>query len=428
MSQRNASGCLLSLRLRNALFRTVAVLLCTAVVVGQAVRDRAGPDPYTKGEPARLAKAGYVNLGPFEFGTDQTTGIIENLLGTEPLMWVETKHFRLGCALPPLVMKGREPWRKDWQKRIKVELAELRKVLPGIKKKPKVLDPWLRTHLYAQRLEKLYRDVLDVLAVEESWFGHGGSAAVAENYRGEGPFLGMKNKFTVLILRTKSSHARYTRAFLGYEMPEPIRFHDIQFGSMYWGCSTESANGLFHIDPALHAGLTFNIAHNLYTAFRGFTHDLPAWVTTGLGHWHARQVSPRFPTYDRKHAEDEDPRSPFWDWEMRVHGLVKNDVFEAGSAFVDRSDAGQFGVEQHIQSWAFVDYLLKNKKPQFATFINRLKDPFHERRKLPTPVELRVRQRDAVKEAFACKVDGLDTAWRSAVLSEKPKRRRRRSP
>lgn len=397
----------------------------TLPALGQRVK--AGPDPYTKNQPDLLAKAGYENLGPFAFGTGQTSGGIEELLGTEPLMWVETKHFRIGCSLPSMKVKGREPWRRDWQKQIAAEIKELRTVMPGIKKKPKQLDPWLRTHLYALRLEKIYRDVSGVLGVDDSWFPTRRREAISpKEYRGKGPFFGMTEKFTVLILRTGASHARYTRAYHGLEMAEPIRIHDAKHGSLYWGCSAENANGLFHIDHALHANLAFNIAHNLYSSFRGFGHDMPAWVVTGLGHWHARRVTPRFPTYDRKDERDREERSAFWEWDTRVHGLVKNKVFEAVAPFIDRLDAGKFGVEQHMQSWALVDFLLVHKKPQMCTFLHTMKDPFHGRRRMPTEEELLVRQREALIQAFDCDVSAIEVAWRSAVLSTKSKKRRRR--
>lgn len=409
---------------RCALTALLGVAL-TLPALGQRVK--AGPDPYTKNQPDLLAKAGYENLGPFAFGTGQTSGGIEALLGTEPLMWVETKHFRIGCSLPSLKIKGREPWRRDWQKQIAAEIKELRAVMPGIKKKPKQLDPWLRTHLYALRLEKIYHDVSGVLGVDDSWFPTRRREAISpKEYRGKGPFFGMTEKFTVLILRTGASHARYTRAYHGLEMAEPIRIHDAKHGSLYWGCSVENANGLFHIDHALHANLAFNIAHNLYSSFRGFGHDMPAWVVTGLGHWHARRVTPRFPTYDRKDERDREERSAFWEWDTRVHGLVKNNVFEAVAPFIDRLDAGKFGVEQHMQSWALVDFLLAHKKPQMRTFLHTMKDPFHERRRMPTAEELLVRQRQALIQAFECDVSEIEVAWRSAVLSTKSKKRRRR--
>lgn len=411
-----------------ALVLGLCVMLGLAGAVrGQGQRVKAGPDPYTNNQPKLLAKAGYANLGPFEFGTKQTTGTIEELLGTEPLMWVETEHFKLGCSLPPIALKGREDWRPAWRKQIDAELKELRRVFPGIKKKVKVLDPWLRTHLYAMRLEKIYDEVCEVLGVDDTWFPtRPGEAIAPKEYRGIGPFFGMKNKLTVLLLRTGASHARYMRAYHGFEMKEPMRMHDVEYSCMYWGCSTETAGGLFHIDHALHANLAFNVAHNLYTSFRGFGHELPAWVVTGLGHWHARKVTPRFPTYDRQHDKDEDPRSAFWEWDVRVHGLVKNNVFEEVAPFIDRLDAGKFRVEQHMQSWALVDFLIKHKHPQLRAFLMEMKDPFHARRRLPTAQELLVRQREALVRAFDCDVEDLEVAWRSAVLATKSKKRRRR--
>lgn len=389
------------------------------------IQVEAPPDPYTKNDPAVLKQLGYESLGPFAFGTNQTSESIETLLGTEPLMWVETEHFRLGCALPGIPMKGREEWRRGWQKKVYAELLELRATLPSIKKKPKQLDPWLRTHLYALRLEKLYSEVSQLLGVEDAWFPmQRGDAARRQAFRGNGPFLGMAEKFTVLILRTKASHARYMRAYHGFEMGEPMRMHDLPFGCLYWGCSLETANGLFRQDPALHANAVFNIAHNLYTSFRGYGHDLPAWIATGLGHWHSRRVSPRFPTYDRKDDRDEDARSAFWQWDLRVQGLVKHNVFEQTETFIERLDAGKYGVEQHMQSWALVRYLLQEKKPQFVSFLHRMKDPFHAMRRLPTPQELLTRQRAVLEEAFGCEVKDLDTEWRADELATKRRKRR----
>jgi len=403
----------------------VAASLATTGARAQGLRVKASPDPYTKNDPALLQQLGYENLGPFEFGSNQSCASIENLLGTEPLMWVETKHFRLGCSLPGIPVKGLEDWRRDWQKSLYKEIAELRKVFPKLKKKPKNLDPWLRTHLYAMRLERIYGEVMDVLGVDDAWFPDDiESIYPPEKYRGKGPYCGMANKFTVLLLRTGASHARYTRAYHGFEMAEPMRIHDLAFGSLYWGCSAESANGLFYNDWALHANLAFNVSHNLYTGFRGFTHDLPAWIATGLGHWHARRVAPRFPTYDRKDDQDKDPRSPFWQWGERVRGLVKNKVFEDCGQFVERLDAGKYGIEQHMQAWALVSYLLEYKKPQFAMFLHRMKDPFHAMRRLPTGQELLVRQHDSLALAFDANIDAIDVEWRASVLSKKKKRRR----
>ena len=412
--------------------RVCALVLATGVALisalpAQGQRQKAGTDPYTGGDADAIARLGYESLGPFELGTGHDTLAVENLLGTEPLVWIETRHFRIGCALSPLRLRGQQDWSKEWIKKVKVELDELREKLPKgkLKKRVKTLDPWLRAHLMAQRLEKLYAEVRDVLDRDDEWFANGErDPRKAEEFAGLGPYLGMKEKYTVLMLQKGGSLARYTRQYRGREMEQPIRHHDQAFGSMYWGCSLESANNLFQGDYALHASLAFNVAHNLYTGYRCFGHDLPPWLVTGLAHWHARNVSPRFPVYDRKDDGDKRDRSPFWDWDARVKGLIKHDVFEPLGDLVAHDSAGSFGIEQHMQAWAVVDYLMASKPKQLAKFVHELKSPFHGRVRMPTKEELQQRQQQAFAAAFGSEVQVVDAAWRKDASSKKKKRRR----
>ena len=76
------------------------------------------------GEEAALDRAGYVSFGPFAFGHEHNSRMVTELLGTEPLLWIETAHFRIGCALAELPLKGSESWSRDWIKRTKAELAD----------------------------------------------------------------------------------------------------------------------------------------------------------------------------------------------------------------------------------------------------------------------------------------------------------------
>ncbi len=403
------------------------VALLAQAVCGQAAKGRAGPDPYTRGEQAAVEALGYVSLGPFSIGTGHDTASVEALLGTEPLVWIETAHFRIGCALSPLRLRGQQEWSKEWIKKVRVELDELREKLPKgrLKKRVKTLDPWLRAHLMAQRLEHLYAEVLQVLGRDDAWF----QAAVydarkADTFTGVGPYLGMREKYAVLMLQKGSSIARYTRQHRGGEMKEPIRHCDLAFGSIYWGCSEESANGLYKGDYALHSNLVFNVANNLYSGYRCFGHNLPAWLVTGLSHWHSRRVSPRFPVYDRRDDADTRDRSPFWDWDSRVRGLVANDVFGSLDALMKVPTAGQFGIEQHMQAWAVVDHLVQTRGDQTASFLHDLKSPFHARARMPTDEELARRQAEAFERSFGCEPAALDAAWREGVKTRKRGRKR----
>src|SRR5262245_20697831 len=154
-------------------------------------------DPYTKDDPGAKEKAGYASYGPFRFGDDHTTSQIETTLGGIPLIWVETEHFKLGSALPEHALTGDAAE----SKKLKKELERLAERLPDVKVKVKKLDPWLRLHLFAQRLEDLYAGFLTRFRLAESDFPTAppdASKKQAGGYMGEGRYLGMPAKFTVL--------------------------------------------------------------------------------------------------------------------------------------------------------------------------------------------------------------------------------------
>ncbi len=384
-----------------------------------SLRAKVAPDPYTQEQPEALKKAGYESLGPFVFGTDHTSATVAELLGTEPLRWIETAHFRIGCALPALALKTDEAWRDDWIAGLRLELKRLAVRLPRVKPDVRELDPWLRAHLFAQRAEELYADVLANLGLQEFHFPVAAdNPAEATKFRGLGPHLGMREKFTILLVQKGASHARYTRAYQGTEIAEPTRGHDFKFGAMYWGTSEETANGLFRHDYPLHSHFIFNLSHNLYTCYRSFSHEVPPWLVTGLAHWHSRRVTPRFPTFDRKDLKDKDQRSAFWEWDKRVEGLLRNGAFEPAEQLLSRTNAGSFGLEQHMQSWALVDFLMTSHKAKTMQFLHTLKDPFHARRQAPTATELSLRQTDALKTTLGWTAAELDAAWRLAVLGK----------
>ncbi|HEX5053863.1 MAG TPA: hypothetical protein VFZ65_18945 [Planctomycetota bacterium] len=361
----------------------------------QAQTAHAGPDPYTNGDPAAIAKAGYVSYGPFPFGARHTTKDVEELLGTEPLIWIETPHFRLGCALPAVELTKGQEWSVEWLASVQRELKALRSVLPKVRVQSKQLDPWLRAHLFAHRLEALYAEVRGNLGFVEP------TDDEVEAHRagtGHGRYLGMDEKFAVLLLQRSSSHARYTRAFQGQEMADPIRYDDAVFGSMYWGGSEETADGLLRSDLAMHTHVVFNVAHNLYSGCLGSARELPPWLATGLSHWHARRVSPRFPVYDRRDDRDHDPRSLFWRWDERVAGMAKNGTFEPMATFVERVNAGGYRIEQHMQCWSLVDFLLSTRADATFRFVRLAKQSGLSRQ-------------HGFEQAFGCTYEEIDAAW-----------------
>lgn len=388
-----------------------------------AVRPKTVVDPYTRGEAAAMKDAGYESFGPFPFGTGHASTAVNELLGTEPLLWIETAHFRLGCSLSQVTLRSEESWGEEWTRSVRAELKQLAKRLPRVKPDTKTLDPWLRAHLMAQRLEGHYARLLSDFGLSDSYFTTAPADALEPSaFRGFGPHFGMREKFTILLLQKGGSHARYTRAHFNREMAEPLRWQDIRFGSIYFGATEESGNGLFRHDLAMHVHLVFNVTHNLLSGLRGYQHDLPPWLVTGLAHWHARAVSPRFPVFERRADGEQAQRSGFWQWDQRVRGLVENRAFEPVATLLERTSAGAFDLEQHMQSWALVDFLLTHDKPKLMQFVHRMKDPFHAGRRLPSNDELWQRQKDLLQSTFGWDAQALEAAFRKHVLTAKQKK------
>ena len=143
----------------------VGLLALTAVAAAQKPLDRSKPltdpanDPYTRGGKEKYVEAaGYASMGGFEFGArDDTTTEVSALLEGVEVRWIETAHFELGIALPKVKVT------KEERKKVKAELAKLQKALPVVKPDTKFLDPWLRAHLYAQRLEEHYARLQEIM-------------------------------------------------------------------------------------------------------------------------------------------------------------------------------------------------------------------------------------------------------------------------
>src|SRR5687768_15467506 len=124
-------------------------------------------DPYSRGEPALLDRAGYVSLGPFPWCQGMTTDDLARELGGIPILWVETEHFRIGSTLSAYKV----PSDRVERKRLEEELAAIRATFPDSKPSMAKLDPWLRLHLYARRIEAVYDEFQRAFSLRDADFG-----------------------------------------------------------------------------------------------------------------------------------------------------------------------------------------------------------------------------------------------------------------
>lgn len=388
-------------------------LLALLFVVGSALSAQGGKrvpfsrtDPYTKSAPAKVEQAGYVSLGPFRFGDDHTTAQVETALEGVPLIWVETAHFKLGSGLPEYRL-GDDKLERE---RVRVELEILATRLPDVKVKTKELDPWLRLHLLALRLETLYADFQRHLGLREGEFPALGEDP-GDGSRGRGPWLGMGGKFTVLVFERKADLARYGAAFFGVRAEEPLRRHLALSDSWLYATAGEFLPADAP-DAALACDLAAHVAQNLALGLRGVQGSVPPAVLEGLGHWFARRVDARFPVYSGS-----DParlKGPA-DWPGEVRSRVEHQVFPpSAELFVE--DPTTLEWADHLVLWSRFDFLFAREDGAAGHFLRGLKAPLDPAAE-PLGAEGQVaRALAALEAATGGGLEAFDRAWSEWVL------------
>ena len=337
----------------------MATCLATFPDQGTSQPAEALVDPYTGQDQERIEAAGYRSIGDQPWADDHTTRDIVATLG-EPVLWLETEHFRIGSTL--------EDYRVDRgdrveAKKLQQELKRLRERLPDVPKKARNLDPWLRLHLYAMRAEDLYANIEQVLQLEKDAFPAGGL----------GPYLGMKGKFTILLTEKKSTLARYAGAYCGITNPGPVLHHFQRDGVQFLGFSAEF--DAMSSDTTMHCMVTYCLTLNLLNGYQGFRTSMPAWVAVGLGHHQARSIDEQRNYFSAARTFGRDDKD-VWDWEVRVRGRVKNDADPKFTEVTAWEDHTTLSFPDVMMAWARVDHLLQEEPEAFAELLAILKSPF----------------------------------------------------
>ncbi len=364
-------------------------------------KERSEVDPYTKGDAQAMERAGYKNFGPFLLGEGHTSESAEAKLGNVPLLWIETEHFRLGCSLDAYRIEG-----KQERKRLREELAQLGEVLPRVKPKVRSLDPWLRAHLYARRLEELYAGFCETLGVLPA------DAAPVEGQAR----IGTKGPMSVLLVQRQSSLSRYTQEYCQTHRDDAHTEYFLGTGTFLYGIADDSVEA---DDSALHYATTFGVAQALAFSIHGFPTTPPRWWTEGLGRYFARRVNQECQLYVSAVGEAL-PSDELADWETLVLGRVKAAYYPDWQSTLAWTDGSQMKFADHILLWSRMDYLLAQELDVRA----KLVEAFH------APIEhggdVATRHAGALEGATGKDLDTLDLAWSQWVQKHYTKKGRKR--
>ncbi|MDP7062403.1 MAG: hypothetical protein QF489_05645 [Planctomycetota bacterium] len=408
--------------LKQVLLLPLALLICTAPLSAQKDKDDKDDkdkeyleDPYTKNDKEALLKAGILRTGTFHWADGHNTADIDESLGGADIVWVETAHYRMGFALAEYVVDKGSKFEKA---KIKAELKRVAEFLPKMKNKGKKLDPWLRLHMWTMRSEDLYKQIQDILGVTEEDFPTGPGQMKNGRYMGEGPYLGMQNKFNLMFMDKASSLGRYRSGFLGNEGSEPIRHMFPRDGVLFFAVATE--NDSMTSDTTMHCLFNYAVTMNLLNGYRYYRHALPEWMVVGMAHWIARQVDEKRNYFTRDRVFSEDDKN-IWNWKPKVRARVSHEYFPKFTDVVAFKDSENMKYTEHMMSWSRVDYLMATKPEGFRIWMDIMKEPFRDGANI-TPEMMMERELDALQKGWGLTPEEFDAEWAAWTLKNYPKK------
>ncbi len=368
-------------------------------------------DPYTHGDPKAMERSGYVvSYGPFAWAEGVRTTDVAETMGGADVLWLETPHFKIGSTLQSYHLHNdvRE------EKALEAELARAKSKLAGFVQIHNRLDPWLRLHLFAMRLEDVYEDF-------STWFGTDAAddpkksgdaarkAALAKKSMTPGDPEG-RPKIRVLLVARTSGLARYTKHFSERELQVSDRF-PLPGGLQFFGVSEEGARAHgYDLEIAFRCVVSGGVVPSLIEASTGSHATCPLWLVYGLDHVVTRGVDERFPNAAINTVRIEDESS--FRWDARVKGLVTNGLAPSWPEIAAWKSWDEIKVPGHLVAWSRVSWLLKRKPAELRAFLTQIAGG---------PVEMGVtgggrtpfaKQSAAAKAAFGKSLEDLDALWK----------------
>ena len=366
-----------------------------------------------EGLPEVMTAGGILSHGGFAFGRSDTDGIDE-FHGNLDIRWIETEHFEIGYAGPSYKVTAKE------RKTIQAELAALAEFFPEVKPKKSQIDPWLRAHLFAVRCEQIYADFMEIMQVTGDEFPDGESQWLGTGpYWGEGPYLGQKGKYELLIMPSEGDLVAYLSEQFGVQSKKTNRWNVVEVDTISVTMQLRDAD--LKKDPALHGHVAFNLAHNLLDGFKHYSYDTQIWLHEGLAHYFEREINPKFNSFDSGEGS-EGVMSKKEDWDKEVLLLVRGDKAPRMAELASIKNYADLTLDQHYVTWSMVKFLIEEHAAAFANINKTL----HGRMSADGSKQNSSGLDDVHREAFKTELDmnysQFDRAWKEWVLAPKGKK------
>jgi len=266
------------------------------------------------------------------------------------LLFVETKHFSMTWNVPKIVTADRKTYR----------IHEA-------------------MHLYANRLEKFYRDFQSFFEIDDKE---------------------MRNtKHNLYLFETQKSCWKAAKEITGltcfYAAKQPGNPSIL---------ITWKDNSTLKTDAQFHRHLIHHVSHLLNVVYyrMEWLATTAGWADAGLAHFfEIKYFNVADNTCDEEGTEEEFGAS---DWEFDVRKALTAGKLESFADLSVKSTTSLNG-EDHKLAWSYIDFLLKVKpRNNFKVFMKAIKS--------------KKACRDALKEAYGLSFIGMQTEWEAYVLDK----------
>jgi len=355
--------------------------------------------PWCKNDPALMKAAGVVSHGPIAIGPKGSQALAAELpAGT--WIFLETAHLRWAFSL------GSEPVDLPEKKRVRAELARLKKILPTVPTDAAKLDPWLRLHLLGMKGEELYARFQAILQVKDEDFPE--SRRSDGPFMGDGRFLGEKDKFEVVVHASREMHRGFTTDFSGVTVNDSFRWHFKQEHKLLVSIPAEDAD-LRH-DRWLFPHVAHNLSHAFLCAYKHFSYDPPVWIDEGLAHVVEKEIDPASVTIDGGEGATRETHTPS-DWTDGVRKIVARGKPTTLAELMHLKEFGELDTDAHLVTWSMVRFLLEEHPDALARILGGVKGQLDADGR-PSGKDLPDLERKLLQETGGWTPQSFDEDWR----------------
>jgi hypothetical protein len=269
------------------------------------------------------------------------------------------------------------------------------------------------------RAEKFYAKFQELLGVTDASF----PGERPNNYMGEGPFLGEKGKFEVLITERVENHGLFVRTFLGAQQQHGKLHNFPELDTLSISFPTKGTSNLTGRDPQIHNSMIHLLTHIYFDAYRHYSYDIVPAFKEGLAHYFRWNNNPEYPYYMLDEAAKEIRiHSEKWKVEARKLAVAGDDL--PYSKMLTIRAYGDFDAPAHLSLFSKTDFMIEgfpDGKERYRKFMNAVKGRLNPDT-TGNGSDMTACFRDAITEAYGLTALNFDEKWKEWVLATYPVR------